>query len=65
MSRKISRYGWLPDLPDHCDFLYAASVAMIGAPPASVDICFPQTLPAISGQSASFSEHYTQTIGIL
>jgi hypothetical protein len=59
MSRKISRYGWLPDLPDHHDFLYAAPAAMIGEPPARVDICFPQTLPVISGQSASFSEHCT------
>jgi hypothetical protein len=58
MSRKISHHGWLPDLPDHGDFLYAAPVAMNGAPPASVDICFPQTLPVISGQSASFSEYY-------
>ena len=24
MGYKISRYGWLPDLPDHRDFLYAA-----------------------------------------
>jgi hypothetical protein len=59
MSRKISRYGWLPDLPDHHDFLYAAPIAMIGAQPASVDICFSQTSPVISGQSASFSEYYT------
>jgi C1A family cysteine protease len=38
MSRKISRYGWIPDLPDHRDFLYAMPVAIIGAPPASVDL---------------------------
>ncbi len=38
MNRKISRYGWIPDLPDHRDFLYAAPVAIIGAPPASVDL---------------------------
>ena len=26
MSYKVSRYGWLPDLPDHRDHLYAAPV---------------------------------------
>ena len=24
MNRKIKRYGWIPDLPDHRDHLYAA-----------------------------------------
>jgi C1A family cysteine protease len=38
MSRKISRYGWLPDLPDHRDFLYAAPVAVAGAQPVSFDL---------------------------
>jgi len=38
MSRKISRYGWIPDLPDHRDFIYAAPVAVTGAPPVSVDL---------------------------
>jgi C1A family cysteine protease len=38
MSRKISRYGWIPDLPDHRDFLYAAPVAVAGAPPVSIDL---------------------------
>jgi C1A family cysteine protease len=38
IQRKISRYGWQPDLPDHRDHLYAAPMEMIGAIPASVDL---------------------------
>jgi C1A family cysteine protease len=37
-QRKISRYGWQPDLPDHRDHLYAAPMAMLGVIPASVDL---------------------------
>jgi hypothetical protein len=71
MSRNISRYGWLHDLPDFDFRVYqsseSAQVAKIGhaALPKSGEaaiggnalICFPQTSPAISGQSASFSEY--------
>jgi C1A family cysteine protease len=35
---KIFRYGWLPDLPDHRDHLYAAPGAMTAAPPVRVDL---------------------------
>jgi C1A family cysteine protease len=38
MSFKVSRYGWLPDLPDHRDHLYAAPVEVAGALPSSVDL---------------------------
>ena len=38
MSHKISGYGWVPDLPDHRDHLYAAPVELAGALPASVDL---------------------------
>jgi len=38
IQRKIARYGWLPDLPDRRDHLYAAPVAMAGALPAQVDL---------------------------
>ncbi len=38
MSFKVSRYGWLPDLPDHRDRLYAAPVAVPGALPAKADL---------------------------
>jgi len=30
--------GWIPDLPDQRDFLYAAPMAALKAPPASVDL---------------------------
>src|SRR6202158_2921 len=38
MSYKISRYGWLPDLPDHRDHYYAAPVERAAVVPASVDL---------------------------
>lgn len=38
MSFKVSRYGWLPDLPDHRDHLYASPVEVAGALPASADL---------------------------
>ena len=38
MSYKISRYGWLPDLPDERDHFYAAPVAAPAVLPASVDL---------------------------
>src|SRR5690349_8351692 len=38
MSFKVSRYGWLPDIPDHRDRLYAAPVELAGAPPARADL---------------------------
>jgi len=37
-SRKVARYGWLPDLPDHRDHVYAAPVKITGALPAKVDL---------------------------
>src|SRR2546422_117422 len=36
--RKIARYGWIPDLPDDRDHLYAAPPAILGALPASTDL---------------------------
>lgn len=38
MNYKISRYGWLPDLPDHRDHLYAAPVEMLAMLPARTDL---------------------------
>jgi C1A family cysteine protease len=35
---KIQRYGWIPDLPDARDHLYAAPLAVLGALPAKVDL---------------------------
>ncbi|HZT22613.1 MAG TPA: C1 family peptidase [Verrucomicrobiae bacterium] len=38
MAYKVARFGWLPDLPDHRDFLYAAPVELAAAPPGRVDL---------------------------
>src|SRR6266403_3711889 len=36
--RKIKRYGWIPDLPDQRDYLYAAPPAFLRALPPRVDL---------------------------
>jgi hypothetical protein len=38
MNFKVSRYGWIPYLPDHRDYLYTAPLEVVGALPASVDL---------------------------
>lgn len=38
MPYKIQRYGWVPDLPDARDHLYAAPMAMLKKLPAAVDL---------------------------
>ena len=38
MQFRVSRYGWLPDLPDHRDQLYAAPVELAGVLPAKMDL---------------------------
>ncbi len=38
MTRTNKRYGWVPDLPDHRDLLYAAPVTALRALPAKVDL---------------------------
>ena len=38
MTRKIKRYGWIPDFPDHRDHLYAAPVVNLTALPPKVDL---------------------------
>ncbi len=37
-SRRIQRYGWVPDLPDARDFMYAAPEAVLADLPKSVDL---------------------------
>ena len=44
MPRKIQRYGWIPDLPDHRDFFYAAPIPTLRALPTSIDLS-PQCPP--------------------
>jgi C1A family cysteine protease len=38
MRRKIKRYGWIPDLPDRRDRMFAAPAAHLRALPPSVDL---------------------------
>jgi C1A family cysteine protease len=38
MPRKISRFGWVPDLPDARDYLYAAPPERLSKLPPSVDL---------------------------
>ena len=38
MPRKIQRFGWIPDLPDQRDHLFAAPPPVVGALPPSVDL---------------------------
>lgn len=36
--RKVQRYGWVPDLPDHRDFTYAVPAHVVLSIPRSVDL---------------------------
>ena len=36
--REIARYGWIPDLPDDRDHLYAAPPAILSALPPYIDM---------------------------
>lgn len=38
MAHKISRFGWLPDLPDQRDFVYSAPRPIKAKLPAKVDL---------------------------
>src|SRR5438876_12457053 len=38
MPRRIQRYGWVPDIPDPRDLLYAAPSPVLQQLPASVDL---------------------------
>ncbi len=48
MSHKISRYGWLPDLPDQRDLAYAAPRPLLRKLPAKVDLS--KQCPAVYDQ---------------
>jgi C1A family cysteine protease len=37
-SRSVRRYGWLPDLPDQRDFIYAAPAPVLASLPSSTDL---------------------------
>jgi C1A family cysteine protease len=38
MAYTVKRFGWIPDLPDHRDYMYAAPVTALRALPARVDL---------------------------
>jgi len=38
MRFRVSRFGWLPDLPDHRDRLYAVPLKIAGVIPARIDL---------------------------
>ena len=38
MAHKIQRFGWVPDLPDHRDHLYAAPLVNLGKLPDKADL---------------------------
>jgi len=38
MAQKSPRYGWIPDLPDHRDQLYAAPIPLLAVLPAKADL---------------------------
>lgn len=50
MDRKIKKYGWIPDLPDARDHMYAAPATVLAALPTKVDLR-PQC-PAVLDQGA-------------
>ena len=45
-----SRYGWIPDLPDHRDFVYGAPPAVAAALPPQVDLRKTKLLPTVYNQ---------------
>ena len=53
MPYKIRRFGWMPDLPDARDHLYAAPLATLGVMPLSVDLRSKFPLPYDQGQLGS------------
>lgn len=53
MPRKIARYGWIPDLPDHRDHLFAAPSEVLSALPQSVDMRNPSPEVYDQGQLGS------------
>ena len=53
MAYKIQRYGWVPDLPDARDHLYAVPMAMLKKLPAAVDLRSKFPPPYDQGQLGS------------
>lgn len=49
-SRTVRRFGWIPDLPDQRDFVYAAPAAVLATLPSSADLR--PLCPAVYDQGA-------------
>ncbi len=39
MRFRVTRFGWLPEVPDHRDQLHTAPVEVVGVLPARADLC--------------------------
>jgi len=48
MPRLIQKYGWIPDLPDHRDFIYSAPSRILARLPSRVDLT--KQCPAVYNQ---------------
>jgi C1A family cysteine protease len=53
MTRKIQRYGWQPDLPDHRDYSFASIHHAAALLPASIDIRNKSDVPVDQGDLGS------------
>ncbi len=52
-TRKVQKFGWVPDLPDQRDFLYAAPAPFQSNTPPSVDLTSQCPPPYDQGQLGS------------
>src|SRR3954470_8877099 len=48
MSRRVARYGWIPDLPDHRDYILRASARALAKLPRKIDLT--KACPAVYDQ---------------
>jgi len=48
VPRKVARYGWIPDLPDHRDYVFAAAPRILAKLPRKIDLT--KRCPAVYDQ---------------
>ena len=57
MPRQNKKFGWVPDLPDHRDHMYAAPLMIVTALPAKADLR-PKCPPVVNqGKLGSCTEN--------
>jgi len=56
MERKVKQYGWVPDLPDARDHMYAAPQRVLTTLPAKADLR-PQCPPVVD-QDALIGKYF-------